>query len=217
MSISLCATPARSNASRPDCAAAISRIVALAARRVAHRLARAENIDRLLLQIARALGRRDHQRAAAVADDAAIEQMQRRRNHARREHVLDRDRIAILRRRIHRRMQPHRHRDLGELLGRGAVVMHVALRDHRIRADRGGAEGNLVLIARVARRLRLRRRCRSRSATTPRSIRTRPRIRRTARHESPPPRAPCARRTTIRRSRSNRRSWASDSGNRRTR
>src|SRR5713101_5657509 len=82
--------------------------IPLASRRVTDRLARAENIDRLLLQIPRALGRGDHQRAAAIADDATIEQMQRRRDDSRRKHISDRDRLAILRDRIHRRMQTHR-------------------------------------------------------------------------------------------------------------
>ena len=117
---------------------------------MAHGFAAAEDVGRLLLEIARALGRGHHQRAAAVADDAAVEQMQRRRDDARGHHVLDRDRVAILGRRIHRGVQAHRDRDFGELLGSRAVLVHMALRHHRVGPDRGRPERHFILIARVA-------------------------------------------------------------------
>src|SRR5580704_19134762 len=79
-------------------------IVAMTRAAMTHGFRCTEDIDGLLLQITRALGRRDDQRTAAIGNDAAIEQVQRRRNHARREHVLNRNEIAILGRRIHRRM-----------------------------------------------------------------------------------------------------------------
>ena len=150
MSISLCATPARSNAKPSRLRRRNFQKIALPARRVPYRLARAQDVHRLLLQVARAFRRRDHERAAAVTDDAAIQQMQRRRDDSRREHVLDRDRIAILRHRIHRRMQPHRDRNLGQLLRGRPVVMHVPLRDHRVRPYRRRPERNLVLVAWIA-------------------------------------------------------------------
>src|SRR5690242_19450798 len=76
--------------------------------------------------------------------------MQRRRDDTRLQHVLDGDEIAILCRRIHRRMQTHSYRDLGKLLRGGAVFVHVTLRDHRIGADRGDAEWPVELLRRIA-------------------------------------------------------------------
>jgi hypothetical protein len=47
-------------------------------------------------------------------------------------------------------VQAHRDCYLGELLGGGAIIVHVALRDHRIGADCRWPKGKLVLIAEVA-------------------------------------------------------------------
>ena len=51
-------------------------------------LAAAEHEHRRLAQVARALGARHDQRAAAVADDAAVEEMERLRDHPALEHVV---------------------------------------------------------------------------------------------------------------------------------
>ncbi len=216
--MSLCATPGALERQPARLRRRDFQKIALPARRVAHRLARAKNVNRLLLQVARTLRRGDHQRAAAVADDAAIEQMQRRRDDARREHVLHGDRVAILRGRIHRRMQAHRDRDFGELRRGRPVVMHMALRDHRVRPDRRRPERNLVLVARVAcEAAGSAARADRKPRATPRSSHRSRRIRRTARRGWRPPRARYARRTTSRRSKSSQQSSASGSGNRRSR
>ena len=46
------------------------------------------------------LGARHHERAGAVGDEAAVEQVQRRRHHLRAEHVVDRDRVLEARLRV---------------------------------------------------------------------------------------------------------------------
>ena len=73
----------------PDCAAALI-VMSPPFSRILRRLAGAEDPDRLLLAVTRDVGRGDHDRAAAVGDHAALEQVQRVRDHARLQHVLDR-------------------------------------------------------------------------------------------------------------------------------
>src|SRR5229473_3086447 len=67
-------------------------------------LARAEQINRFLLEVAGALGGGHNDCRAAVTHERAIEQMERVADHPRVEHVVDRDGLAHLRGRIHRRM-----------------------------------------------------------------------------------------------------------------
>src|SRR6266851_811030 len=67
-------------------------------------LSGAEQINRLLLEVAGALGGGHNDCSAAVAYQGAIEQMERVTDHPRVEHVVDRDGLAHLRGRIHRRM-----------------------------------------------------------------------------------------------------------------
>ena len=64
-------------------------------------------------------------RAAAVGDHAAVELVQRVGDHAAREHVVDRDRVAVAGERVQARELAHADRDLGELLGRRAELVHV--------------------------------------------------------------------------------------------
>ena len=92
-----------------------------------------------------ALARGDDDASAPLVDDAAVEEVQRRRHHARREHLLDRD-VALRahhRPRMQRRRVPLRDRDRGELLRRGAVLVHVAAGHHREVRDPGRAEHRL--------------------------------------------------------------------------
>ena len=58
------------------------------------RAARAEHVDRRLREVLGPLGRRHDERAAAVGDHAAVEQVQRVGDHPRVEHVVDGDRVA---------------------------------------------------------------------------------------------------------------------------
>src|SRR5713101_6729602 len=67
-------------------------------------LARAEQINRSLLEVAGALGGGHEDCRAAVAHQRTIEQMERVADHPRAEHVVDHDGLAHLRGRIHRRM-----------------------------------------------------------------------------------------------------------------
>jgi hypothetical protein len=55
-------------------------------------LAGAEDVDRLLREILGAVGRGQDQRAAAVGDEAALQDAERIGDHPRVQHVLDRDR-----------------------------------------------------------------------------------------------------------------------------
>ena len=92
----------------------------------------------------------DDEGAAAIGDHAAVQQVQRCRDHRRGQHVLDGDGVAIEGQRVQRRVAARGHRDLGELLGGRAVLVHVAPRHHRVEADGGGAVERLELIEIVA-------------------------------------------------------------------
>ena len=92
----------------------------------------------------------DDERATTVGDHATVQQVQRRRDHRRREHVLDGHRLAIERERIERRMRARGHRDLGQLFGRRAVLVHVPARHHRVESDGRRAVQRLELVEIVA-------------------------------------------------------------------
>ncbi len=94
----------------------------------------AEHVQRPLAEALGALaGRHDHGRTA-VGDDAAVEPVERARDHGRGEHVVDADRVAEPCVLGETGPGPVRDRDLGELLRRRAVEVHVPLGDHRERA-----------------------------------------------------------------------------------
>ena len=69
-------------------------------------------------------------------------------------HVVDRDRVAVVRLGVERRVVPGRHRDLGELLDRRAELVHVAARRHRVLRDQRVAERRVELHRPAARRTR---------------------------------------------------------------
>ena len=119
-------------------------------RGVAQRLAAAEDAHRRFREVARPVGTGDADGAAAVGDDAAVEEMQRRRDDARRQHVGARDRIAVLRMRVAAGMAPHGHGDLRQLLGRRPELVNVALRRERVRVEHGRPERHLELVGRIA-------------------------------------------------------------------
>ena len=66
-------------------------------------------------------------------------------HHARRLHVVDGDRIAVVRLGVQRRVVPARHRDLGQLLDGRAVLVHVTARRHRVLRDQRMAVRHLEL------------------------------------------------------------------------
>ena len=111
-------------------------------------LAEAAHVDRRLGAVLGPICARQHHRAARVGDEADIEQVERVGDRARVEHVGHRDRIAEARLRIERRPLPGGDRDLGPLLERGAVLVHVARGDHaEVAAGPAEAVGELELPA----------------------------------------------------------------------
>ena len=101
-------------------------------------LAGAEDVDRLAREILGAVGRGQDQRAAAVGDQAALQDAERIGDHPRVQHVLDRDRVLEGGARILRRPFALHHRDHGDLLVGDAVGLHVAQhrdREHARRAE----------------------------------------------------------------------------------
>src|SRR5450755_2494003 len=109
----------------------------LADHRRLHALAGAENIDRPGLEILGSLGRGQDQRAAAVGNEAALQDAERIGDHARIQHVLDRDRRLHGGARILRGPFALHDRDHGDLLMGDAVGLHVAQHRYRKHAGRG--------------------------------------------------------------------------------
>ena len=60
-------------------------------------------------------------------------------------HVVDRDRVAVVRLGVERRVVAGRHRDLGELLDRRAELVHVPARRHRVLRDQRVPERHVEL------------------------------------------------------------------------
>ena len=92
----------------------------------------AEHPDGLLLAVLRALGADDDDGAAGVGDQAAVEEVEGVGDPARREHVVDGDRIAHHRLRVEDRPLASGDGDLGELLVGGSVLVHVPHAGHRV-------------------------------------------------------------------------------------
>ena len=104
-----------------------------------HRLAGADDLDQRPLELFGDLRANNDNRAAAVADDAAIEPMQRGSDHRRVHHVLDGHYLGQHGVRIVLRVMRGGDFDPGELLARGAVLVHVAHRAHGVGVD--GSDG----------------------------------------------------------------------------
>ena len=129
----------------------------LADHRRFHALAGAEDIDRLVRKILGAVGRGQDQRAAAVGDEAALQDAERIGDHPRIQHVLDRDRRLHGGARILRGPFPLHHGDHGDLLMGDAVGLHVAQHRDREHAGRAvDAERRLELAVQTVRRRRTR-------------------------------------------------------------
>ena len=113
--------------------------VALAGALVGDGLTGSQHPDRGVSAVAGYLGGCHHHGAAAVGDDAAVHQVQRVGDDAGTDHVFDGDGIAEQRLGVHGGVMPHGHRDLGQLLGGGAVEVHVPTGDHGVEAHGGHA------------------------------------------------------------------------------
>ncbi len=101
-----------------------------------HALAGAEDVDRLLRKILGAIGAGQDQRAAAVGDEAALQDPERVGDHARVQHVRNGDRLLHGGARILRRPFPLHHGHHGDLLVGDAVGLHVAQHRNRKHAGR---------------------------------------------------------------------------------
>jgi hypothetical protein len=102
------------------------------------RLARAEHVDGLLRQVAGALRRSQDDRAARVGHEAAVEEVERPRDHARRQDVVDGERVTHDGARVQLRPLAGRDGDLGELLAGRAELVHVARRREGVAGRRPG-------------------------------------------------------------------------------
>src|SRR5262249_10799710 len=92
---------------------------------------RAEHVGRRLGQVARPLRRRHDDGAGPVGDEATVELVERRRLERRGQHLVDGGRIAVAGLWGPRRRVARADGDLGQLLRRGAELVHVP----------GGGEG----------------------------------------------------------------------------
>ena len=130
-------TPARRRARGPDRAAALTVRSADCDtfERVADVVGRAEHVDGATRQILRPVLGGQHAGPTPVRHHAAVEQVERIGDHPRRQHVVDGDRIAVLRHRVEPGVAAGGDGDLGQLLGRRPVLSHVARRRQRVRAD----------------------------------------------------------------------------------
>ena len=115
---------------RPRC-----QIGHLADDRVVVVLAKPQHSDRRLQRISRPFLARQNHRAAGVGHQTAVQQVERPANPAARQHVGDGQRLAHQGLRVQRRPLARRYRDLGQLLVRRAVEVHVARAGHRVGAQ----------------------------------------------------------------------------------
>ena len=113
--------------------------VALSRALVGQGFADAQDPDGTLSAVSRDFGRGEENGPAPVADNAAVQQMQGRAYDAGVDHVLHGDGVAKEGVGVHGGMAAHGDRDLGQLLGGGAIEVHVTLGNHGVQADGGEA------------------------------------------------------------------------------
>ena len=109
------------------------------------RFAGADDLHLRALQALGDLGPRDDERAAAVADDAAVEPMQRVGDHRRVDDVLDGDDVAQHGVRVVLGVMRGGDLDPGELLAGRAELVHVAHGAHGVHVGGGRPVGKLEL------------------------------------------------------------------------
>src|SRR5207248_1898758 len=86
---------------------------------------------RVLLAVLGALGGGDDDRGRIVGLDAAIEEVQRLADEAAVDHVLDREALLVIGLRVVRGVARVKHLYMRDLLGRRAVIVHVAHKGRR--------------------------------------------------------------------------------------
>jgi hypothetical protein len=133
--------PASANARAGDASPRGREVLHLTHHRSLGALAAAEHEDRAGREVSRALGRDQHQRAASVGHEAALEQVERPGDDPRREHVGNADRIAVHGARIPAGPLALHDRDHRELLVGQPEVLHVA--ERRDREDRRWPGGSV--------------------------------------------------------------------------
>ncbi|VDO26797.1 unnamed protein product [Brugia timori] len=106
----------------------------------------AEDVDGLAREVADPVAGRDDEGRSPVGDERTVELVVRRRHPAGAQHVVDGDRLRHLRARRAHRMLAMNDGDLGELLGGGPKLLHVAMCRHREGIRNGNAERHLVLL-----------------------------------------------------------------------
>ena len=94
------------------------------------RLRHAQHLHRPVAELARAIGRAQHHRRRAVADQRAIVEVQRLGDGPRVHGLLERDDLAHLRIGIQRAILVVLHGHRGKMRARGPEIVHVAARDH---------------------------------------------------------------------------------------
>ncbi len=130
-------TPASANAIGPERAAPEVVRSKRAAGEMLHRFAGADDFDQRPVELFGDLRPHQHKRAAAVADDAAIEPVQRIGDQRRAHDVLDGHDLGQHGVRIVLRVVRSRDLDPGKLLAGGAVLVHVPHRAHGVAVRRG--------------------------------------------------------------------------------
>src|SRR5258706_395622 len=108
----------------------------LADHRRLNAFAGAEDVDRLFRKIPGAVGRGQDQRAAAIGDEAALQDAEWIGDHPRVQDIRDRDRRLHGGARVLRRPFALHHRDHGDLLMGDAMGLHVAQYGNRKHAGR---------------------------------------------------------------------------------
>src|SRR5437879_4384323 len=108
-------------------------------------LADTQQIDWLLFEIAGPFRRGHYERRTTVAHQRAVEQMQWIGDHARSQHVLNRNRLAHLGCWIKRRMLAACDCDCRPLLSRGPIGVLVGAREQSVKGRDGSAVWALEL------------------------------------------------------------------------
>ncbi|MCY1199019.1 hypothetical protein D9M72_104130 [compost metagenome] len=108
-------------------------------------LARAQDLDGASPAIVAGRPAADHQRGAAIGDQAAIQQTQRRTDFTGVQHVVDGDRFALVRLGMAAGVAAVFHRDGGQVFRADAELVHVALGDERVGCRHADTEGALEL------------------------------------------------------------------------
>ena len=117
--------------------------VHLAGHQVLRRFAAAEHLDAVALERGRDLGRHHHKRAAAVGDHAAVEPVQRVRDHRRVDHLVHRHDLAQHGVFVVLGVVRGGDLDPGELLAGSAEFVHVPARGHAVHVHHGGSVDEL--------------------------------------------------------------------------